>query len=102
MAERSLKINTGALKRITKEHKYYIAEAEKQSAKIEQMLVDNADPYDVKKQREVLDDTLQMIPDALRRIEEMRAKVTQLISDPDIVDEAVKIAAQEAIAESNE
>ena len=35
---------------IFKEHKYYVADAEKQAAKIEKMIKDEADPYDIKKQ----------------------------------------------------
>ncbi|KAI8054277.1 tubulin binding cofactor A [Syncephalis plumigaleata] len=100
MAERELKIKTSALKRLVKDYRYYVSEASAQTTKIEELVAENADPYVVKKQREVLDDTLQMFPDTQRRISEMREKVTSLLNDPSVVDEEIKTAAQEALTEA--
>jgi tubulin-specific chaperone A len=98
MAERELKIKTGALKRLHKEYLYYIAERDKQNERINKMIEENADPYDIRKQREVLDDTIQMIPDSQRRMEETLAKVKELLNNPDVKDPELREAAEAAIA----
>lgn len=47
----------------------YEKEAEKQREKINKMKGDNADVYDIKKQEEVLAETLHMLPDTSKRLE---------------------------------
>lgn len=47
----------------------YEKEAEKQREKINKMKGDNADVHDIKKQEEVLAETLHMLPDTSKRLE---------------------------------
>ncbi|KAI9173031.1 hypothetical protein H9P43_007162 [Blastocladiella emersonii ATCC 22665] len=65
---RQLKIKTGVVKRLAKEIFMYQKEAEKQQAKVAAMAEAGADEHDVRKQKEVLQETLVMIPDTQRRL----------------------------------
>ncbi|OBZ90145.1 Tubulin-specific chaperone A [Choanephora cucurbitarum] len=63
-----LKIKTNVVKRIYKEHLGYAKEAEMQQSRIDKLIAEGADEADVKKQREVLAETHQMIPDVKKRL----------------------------------
>ncbi|KAI8977538.1 tubulin binding cofactor A [Mycotypha africana] len=63
-----LKIKTNVVKRIHKEHVGYLQEAETQQKRIDKLIANNADEADVKKQKEVLAETHQMIPDVKKRL----------------------------------
>ncbi|KAI9331149.1 tubulin binding cofactor A [Pilaira anomala] len=63
-----LKIKTNVVKRIYKESLGYDKEAETQQKRIDNLIASGADEYDVRKQKEVLDETLQMIPDVKKRL----------------------------------
>ncbi|OWF54046.1 tubulin-specific chaperone A-like [Mizuhopecten yessoensis] len=65
---KQLKIKTGVVKRLTKEKYSYEKEVVKQEEHIEKMKADGKDPYDIKKQGEVLDESKDMIPDTKRRL----------------------------------
>ncbi|XP_076443687.1 tubulin-specific chaperone A-like [Babylonia areolata] len=66
---RKLKINTGIVKRITKEKDMYEKEAVEIEGKIKKLEEkDDADEYVVRKQKEVLQESKQMIPDTLKRL----------------------------------
>jgi tubulin-specific chaperone A len=66
---RSLKIKTGAVKRTTKEHLYYFKERDRELAKLQKMKGDGADPYDVKQQENVLQESTVMIPESRKSLE---------------------------------
>ncbi|KAI9315887.1 tubulin binding cofactor A [Dichotomocladium elegans] len=68
MTVRELKIKTNVVKRIAKEGVAYEKEAEAQQKRIDKLIADNADEADVRKQKEVLDETLMMIPDVKKRL----------------------------------
>ncbi|KAI8047959.1 tubulin binding cofactor A [Gilbertella persicaria] len=63
-----LKIKTNVVKRIYKEHLGYAKEAEMQQKRIDKLIAENADEADIKKQKEVLAETHQMIPDVKKRL----------------------------------
>eukprot|EP00092_Neocalanus_flemingeri_P001604 GFUD01001711.1.p1 GENE.GFUD01001711.1~~GFUD01001711.1.p1 ORF type:complete len:140 (-),score=62.16 GFUD01001711.1:152-571(-) len=65
---KQLKIKTGVVKRVGKEKLSYMKEADQQKAKIEKMIEEGKDIHDVRKMREVLQETLMMIPDCHRRL----------------------------------
>ncbi|KAJ3359376.1 hypothetical protein GGF32_009394 [Allomyces javanicus] len=67
-AIRDLKIKTGVVKRVHKETFMYQKEAEQQQARIQKLIDSGADEHDVRKQKEVLQETLVMIPDTQRRL----------------------------------
>ncbi|KAI9307195.1 tubulin binding cofactor A [Cunninghamella echinulata] len=68
MTLKELKIKTNVVKRIYKEHIAYGKEAETQQKRIDKLIAEGADEADVRKQKEVLEETFQMIPDVKKRL----------------------------------
>ena len=67
---RNIKIKTGSCKRILCDYNSYIKEVEDQKKRIEKMKEDKADPYDIKKQYEVLEESVHMIGDSKTRLQD--------------------------------
>lgn len=65
---RQLKIKTGVVKRLTKEKLVYEKEVDQQRAYIEKLKRDGKDEYEIRKQEEVLQESLMMVPDCQRRL----------------------------------
>ncbi|KAL3277175.1 hypothetical protein HHI36_012526 [Cryptolaemus montrouzieri] len=65
---RQLKIKTGVVKRLAKEKITYEKEADTQKQKIEKLKAAGNDAYDIRKQEEVLQESLMMVPDCQRRL----------------------------------
>ena len=102
-AKRQLKIKTGVLKRTMKEYAMYHTEQEQQEAKVAKMKAEEKDEYDIRKQEEVLAETVMMIPDTRGRLERGVVDLEELLED----DEAVElgeveeaVAAREAVRQS--
>lgn len=57
----------GMVRRCTKDVTSYEKEAEKERAKCEKFKAEGRDIHDIRKQEEVLQETLMMIPDSKRR-----------------------------------
>lgn len=65
---RTLKIKTGVVKRLAKEKVVYEKEAEQQRNRIERLKQEGKDEYDIRKQEEVLQESLMMVPDCQRKL----------------------------------
>lgn len=65
---RTIKIKTGVVKRIAKEKTTYEREAEQQKIRIQKLKDQGKDEYDIRKQEEVLNESLMMVPDCQRRL----------------------------------
>ncbi|XP_050298021.1 tubulin-specific chaperone A-like [Anthonomus grandis grandis] len=65
---RTLKIKTGVVRRLAKEKTVYEKEAEQQRNRIEKYKSEGRDEHDIKKQEEVLQESLMMVPDCQRRL----------------------------------
>lgn len=65
---KTLKIKTGVVKRLTKEKTVYEKEAEQQRTRVAKLKEDKKDEYDIRKQEEVLQECLMMVPDCMRRL----------------------------------
>ncbi|CAG8504449.1 14095_t:CDS:2 [Funneliformis mosseae] len=82
---RELKIKTGVVKRLFKEEKYYRQEAEKQQKRIDKLTEDGTDKHTIAKQKEVLQESLNMIPDCqnqeLKQAEEIFEEVNKEIEN---------------------
>ncbi|KAI7850489.1 tubulin binding cofactor A [Circinella umbellata] len=104
MTLKELKIKTNVVKRIYKEHIGYGKEAEYQQKRIDKLIADNADEADVRKQKEVLDETLQMIPDVKQRFAKAYKELEDKVEDPqyegsDELQEARTVLAETTIEE---
>lgn len=65
---RTLKIKTGVVKRLAKEKTVYEREAEQQKERIQRFKDEGKDDYEIRKQEEVLSESLMMVPDCQRRL----------------------------------
>ncbi|KAF7998087.1 hypothetical protein HCN44_009485 [Aphidius gifuensis] len=65
---RTLKIKTGVVKRLAKEKVTYEKEVSLQKDRVQKFKDQGKDSYDIKKQEEVLQESLMMIPDCQRRL----------------------------------
>ncbi|KAL1919378.1 uncharacterized protein VTP21DRAFT_2071 [Calcarisporiella thermophila] len=82
MTVRELKIKTNVVKRFNKELALYHKEADDQRLKIDQMITDKADEYDIKKQKEVLAETLAIIPDVRNKLQIAYRELTEMTTNP--------------------
>lgn len=64
---RQIKIKTGVLKRLTKEKSVYEKEIEQQKARIEKLRGEGKDEHVMRKEEEILQEALMMVPDSHRR-----------------------------------
>ncbi|KAJ2682183.1 hypothetical protein GGH99_004852 [Coemansia sp. RSA 1285] len=83
---RSLKIKTDAVKRLIKERNIYFLEADQQRVRIEKLhQKEGVHEADIRKQKEVLEETLGMIPYMERKIraamEDLDNIVTSLVTE---------------------
>jgi tubulin-specific chaperone A len=67
--------------RILKEYLYNISETEKQNAKVEGMVAASKDEFDIKKQREVLEECRMMIPDSRSRLKESVTELEKFVEE---------------------
>lgn len=64
---RQITIKTGVLKRLTKEKSVYEKEVDLQKVRIERLKVEGKDDHVLRKEDEILQETLMMVPDSHRR-----------------------------------
>jgi len=65
---KTLKIKTGVVKRLAKEKVMYEKEADSQRNRVQKYKDEGKDEHDVRKQEEVLQECLMMVPDCQRRL----------------------------------
>eukprot|EP00307_Rebecca_sp_RCC1486_P002239 CAMPEP_0119408976 /NCGR_PEP_ID=MMETSP1335-20130426/2370_1 /TAXON_ID=259385 /ORGANISM="Chrysoculter rhomboideus, Strain RCC1486" /LENGTH=113 /DNA_ID=CAMNT_0007433277 /DNA_START=26 /DNA_END=367 /DNA_ORIENTATION=+ len=109
---KQLKVKAGVVRRVLKDLDYTKKETAAQAAKVEKMKAEQADPYDIKKQEEVLAECASHRPLDEERLENAIDDLTRLVSEcresPDFDDlketEEFKAAAtllEESAAASN-
>ncbi|CAM1332957.1 TBCA (predicted) [Pycnogonum litorale] len=93
---RQIKIKTGVLKRLLKDKVMYEKEAELQKQRIERMKAEKKDFYDIKKQEEVLQESLMIIPDCQKRLMTAYTDLHDILKNEEDLAEAeeYKLAAQ--------
>ncbi|GFY42932.1 tubulin-specific chaperone A [Trichonephila inaurata madagascariensis] len=64
---KQIKIKTGVVKRLAKEKLMYEKEAVKEKAKLEKMQASGEDSYLIRKQEEVIKESVMMVPDTMKR-----------------------------------
>jgi hypothetical protein len=65
--------------RITKEQISYAKELESQQKRVDKLISEGADEADVRKQKEVLEETVQMIPDVKRRLDTAYQELSTMV-----------------------
>ncbi|KAG7205073.1 hypothetical protein KM043_005451 [Ampulex compressa] len=98
---RILKIKTGVVKRLAKEKLAYEKEAAQQRDRIQKLKEQDKDGYDIKKQEEVLQESLMMIPDCQRRLIKAFKELKQILeSEEDMKEIEDYIEAQKVLQEA--
>lgn len=64
---RQIKIKTGVLKRLTKEKTVYEKEIDQQKQRIEKLRGEGKDEHVMRKEEEILQESMMMVPDSHRR-----------------------------------
>ncbi|EFP79089.1 hypothetical protein PGT21_017640 [Puccinia graminis f. sp. tritici] len=81
MASRPLKIKTGVVERLIKEEDSYKKEYDNQLKRIEKVKQETPDDdWNIRKQKEVLDETIKMIPDVKQRLSKAIEELADLVS----------------------
>lgn len=96
--KRQLKIKSGVVKRITREHDSYQKEIQKDKDRIEKLRDNNGGEHAIRKQEEVLQETIQMIPNTKKRLQDALEDLCNFMKENDTVQE---IITSEEWAESN-
>lgn len=80
-ALKQLQIKVGTVKRTKKEYEAYVKEEVTQRAKIEAMKTEGKEDSDIKKQMEVLNETLTVIPDARHRLQKYASELRDYLAE---------------------
>lgn len=95
-AEKKVKVQVGVCKRMRKEVAAYEKEVITNEARVQKMRDDGKDPYDIRKQEEVLQESYMMVPDSKSRLEraltELNDLVEQFAEDPELTPETLEEA----------
>jgi len=98
---KQLRIKTGIVKRCGKEIVMYQKEAEQAKEKIKKMKEEGQDEYYIKKEDNLLQETLTVIPDCQRRFTNAYNELKALVDDEvELADDAIYQAAKAQIEES--
>eukprot|EP00736_Rhodelphis_marinus_P005520 Rmarinus@m.28292 len=103
MSTRDLKIKTGKVSRTRKEYLSYQQEKAKQESRIEQMKKDGKGEHEIRKQEEVLQETVVMLPDTRMRLSQYMEELvdfTKSLTDDNIRESEDFKAALSAIEEA--
>ncbi|CAE6450145.1 unnamed protein product [Rhizoctonia solani] len=103
--KRQMKIKTGSVKRLSKEHNMYRQEALQLKVKHDKLVADGADEYDIKNAKKIWEEGEKMIPDSETRLAKAVIELHELVvyartvpafeNDPDF------LAAETQLEEAN-
>eukprot|EP00743_Colponemidia_sp_Colp-15_P011460 GILK01012789.1.p1 GENE.GILK01012789.1~~GILK01012789.1.p1 ORF type:complete len:112 (-),score=31.40 GILK01012789.1:96-431(-) len=100
---RKLKIMTGTLRRLNKELASYHKEEIRERERLETIRSNGGDSHDLKKQEEVIGETVQMIPEVRRRLqmalEELQSFLSENEKDEDIAGKEELLVAHQIVNE---
>lgn len=98
---RTLKIKTGVVKRLAKEKTVYEREAELQKNRIQKFKDDGKDEYEIRKQEEVLSESLMMVPDCQRRLAVAYEELNKILeNEQDLKESEEYLAGQTVLKEA--
>jgi len=98
---RTLKIKTGVVRRLAKEKITYETEAIQQEERIQKYKEQGKDVHLIKKQEEVLQESLMMIPDCQRRLLKAYEDLKKIVdTEQDLKDTEAFVEAKTVLKES--
>lgn len=96
-----LRIKTGVVKRLAKEKVMYEKEADWERARIQTFKDKGKDEHDIRKQEEVLQESLMMIPDCQRKLFKAFEELKNILeTEIDLADKEEYITAQKILEEA--
>lgn len=96
---RQLTIKTGVVKRLSKEKTVYEKEVVTQRNRIDKLKTDGADDHVLRKQEEVLQESMMMVPDCQRRLAKAYEELSEMIKNEEELKESEQYIAAVAILE---
>ncbi|CRK99176.1 CLUMA_CG012474, isoform A [Clunio marinus] len=98
---RQIFIKTGVVKRYAKEKVSYEKEAENEQKRILKFRAENRDEHDIRKQEEVIQENLMMIPECQRRLKTAYEELSEMLkNEKDLEEKDEYIKAVAALKES--
>merc|ERR1712188_304000 len=94
---KDIKIKMGICKRCTKELRLYKTESEKLQAVVDKLIAEDACSHDINKQKEVLEENVNIIPSAISRLQGAYENIFALCDEHE---ENPKVAESEVYAEA--
>lgn len=88
--KKQLKIKSGIVKRITREFESYLKEVAKDKDRIEKLRENGAEAHDIRKQEEVLQETISMVPNTRKRLQDALEDLCNLMKDNDTDEELMR------------
>lgn len=89
---KQIKIKTGIVKRIAKEKVCYEKEANEQRVRVQKLKDEGKEEYYVKKQEEVLQESLMMVPECQRRLIKAFDELQKILKDEKDLEETEEYA----------
>lgn len=96
---RQLTIKTGVVKRLSKEKTVYEKEVVTQRSRIEKLKADGADDHVLRKQEEVLQESMMMVPDCQRRLAKAFEELSEMLKNEEELKESDQYIAAAAVLE---
>lgn len=94
---RQLTIKTGVVKRLSKEKTVYEKEVVTQRNRIDKLKTEGADDHVLRKQEEVLQESMMMVPDCQRRLAKAFDELSEMIKNEEELKESDQYIAAVAI-----
>ncbi|RPD65024.1 tubulin binding cofactor A [Lentinus tigrinus ALCF2SS1-6] len=100
---KQLKIKAGSAKRLFKEHKLYQKEEEELKLKLDKYIENNAEDWDIKNTRRMLEESGKMITDSADRLgnvmQDLRELLVSAERNPELSQDEEVLKAQETLEE---
>jgi tubulin-specific chaperone A len=87
--QRQLKIKSGVVKRITREYDSYQREIQRDKDRIDKLRDTNAGEHSIRKQEEVLAETIAMVPNTRKRLQDALEDLCNFMKDNDTNEEVI-------------
>jgi len=102
---RQLNIKSGVAKRLLKEHVLYAKEAEEQQRKVDKLIADNAEGWDIRSAKKILEESHRMIKDSDNRlgkaVQDLRELVIRVKARPEFAEDVALLDAEGALEEAS-
>ncbi|KAF8841926.1 tubulin binding cofactor A [Paxillus ammoniavirescens] len=102
---RQLKIKAGVTKRLLKEHNLYGKEAGEQQLKLDKMIAENAEDWEIRQAKRIFDESQRMIKDTSVRlgkaVQELQTLVSAVKTKPEFSEDKELAEAEKELGEAS-